>query len=97
MLRSGLAARAGCSAACSLRARLIVSRATARRLHLRSRVIGSVTLRLGAAGRRKTVIRIGRAARVPLRRAGRVRATLELKGSDGFGSRPRLTRAIVLS
>jgi hypothetical protein len=77
------------------RATLVVDRATARRLHVRSRTVvaaGRVTLR--RAGTASVVLRVPRALRDRVRRVARLTGTLEVvarSASDSATARRRVT------
>jgi hypothetical protein len=98
--RRGLKLAAVCSKQCTMRARLIVSAATARRLGIRTRG-GSVSIGSGrvhaAAGARATfTTRIVRRVRAALSRARGADLTLEVRVSAPGTATRRATRRITL-
>ena len=87
--RRGPRATVGVLQAGNLQARLLASPATARALHLRSRLIARDALAVSAAGHVNLALRPGAAARRALSRARR--ATLSLDLRIGVTSLPRVT------
>jgi thermitase len=96
-LRRGVAARATCSEACTLRTRLLASRATASRLGVRAGRDGAVVgrSRAGALRGRRTTIRT-RLSRGSLRRSRAVRLRLEIRAIDASRNTRVLTRRVTL-
>ena len=86
-LRLGIRARVRCTSECRPGIALAVSRRTARRHGLRSRVVARAVLKRGFTGRRTFQVRFTRDARRSLRRAKRVRLALRAFAIDGKGRR----------
>jgi subtilisin family serine protease len=96
-LRRGVAARATCSEACTLRTRLLASRSTANRLGVRAGRDGAVVgrSRAGALRGRRTTIRT-RLSHGSLRRSRAVRLRLEIRAIDASRNTFVLTRRLTL-
>ena len=99
-LRSkGLVLSVRCSAACTLDARLLLDRATAKKLHLAATTpvtIGRASSTLRAAGTAKLTIKLTRRARGRLAAVKRVRMTLKITTS-GNGKQQTTQRRLTLS
>jgi hypothetical protein len=94
----GLKLAGRCSTACTMKARLLVTAATARRLGLgrRSVAIGSGAT-VAPAGQTKTVsIRLSRSARTKLSRARNATVTLEISVHGAGTTSRRATRRLTL-
>jgi hypothetical protein len=89
-LRRGVKVAVGCSAACAVSARLVVSPRTAARAGLRSRTLATASRTLGRTGTLRLRVR-GKA-----RRLQRLRATLKVSAVAGGGARASRTRVLVL-
>jgi hypothetical protein len=98
MSDDGRAVEVACSSACSMSARLTVTRAAARRLGLGRRTVLARAATTSAAPRVSRKLRYTRKARRALRRARRVNALLEVRTVDAAGvtkvyrQRVRVTR-----
>jgi len=92
-LRRGLRLRVRCSTRCALAATVQVSRATARRLGLRSRTVGRA--RTSVSGRRVVSVRFSKAAARRLKRARRVALTVRVD-ARGAGGRRVVNRSFSL-
>jgi hypothetical protein len=96
--RAGRKARARyrvtCSARCKIVGKLTISRALAKKLHLRSRTIGTLTSTLSSAGRRTFLLKVNRKALKALRtaKANRVKGSLLVTAKDSQ-TPPRSRRA----
>ncbi len=86
-VRLGIRARVRCTTQCRPRLALAVSKRTARRYRLRSRVIARGSHRQAFSGRRTFKVRFTRDARRKLRRARTVRMALVAVAIDGKGRR----------
>ncbi len=84
------------SEACRVTLALVVDKATARRLHLRSRTIGHATVRLTKAGKRVVTVRLSSRAARALSRAAKVRVLASAVAVDGAGNRRNAQRAKTL-
>jgi dipeptidyl aminopeptidase/acylaminoacyl peptidase len=87
--RRGLVVRVGCSGACWLEARLLLDRATAKRLHLASVTVGRASGRLRAAGTKTLTVRFTTRARARLATVKSARLTLRITASATAGGGPR--------
>jgi dipeptidyl aminopeptidase/acylaminoacyl peptidase len=97
--RRGLVVRIRCSAACTLDARLLLDRVTAKRLHLAAAApvtVGRAKGRLRAAGTKKLTIRLSARARARLVAVKRVALTLRITATDG-GRRRSTHRRVILT
>jgi hypothetical protein len=94
--RKGLVVRVGCSGACRLDARLLLDRATAKRLHLASVTVGRASGRLRAAGTKRLTIRLTTRARAGLGTVNRARLTLRISASAN-GRRRNAQRRVTLT
>jgi WD40 repeat protein len=97
--RKGLVVRIRCSAACTLDARLLLDRVTAKRLHLAAAApvtVGRAKGRLRAAETKKLTIRLSARARARLAAVRRVELTLRITASDG-GTRRSTQRRVILT
>jgi Ca2+-binding RTX toxin-like protein len=83
--RSGLRFRLSCSEPCTFDARLVVDARSAKRLGLKSRVLGTARGRI-ATGAKSFVLRLDRAARTALSRRHSLRATLQVSAKDAAGN-----------
>ena len=94
----GLKLAGKCSSACTMKARLIVSAATARRLGLGSRSVAIGSGRTSAVARRATAltVRLTRAARTKLSRTRSANVTLEITVSGAGTASRRATRRLSL-
>jgi len=95
-LRRGLLVRPACTVACAVRVELRVSRATAKRLGLRSTRVATGRLTRRATGRRAVRPRFTRAAAQRLRRARTLRVTAVTTVTDAAGRRLTARRAVTL-
>ena len=93
----GLRVRTRCNVACRLTATATVSRATARRLGLRSATVGRTTVRLDRAGRKVFRLPLGRTARARLARTRSVGLTVTLVGTARDGARRTTRKALTLT
>jgi len=90
--RRGLRVRLRCNAGCRVTSRLVVDRRTARRLRLRSTVLGTGRATRSRAGRTTFTVRLTRPARRALARRSLVRSvsfSLRSTLSDVSGGRRR--------
>jgi len=94
-LSKGLKARVRCADACQATFQLLVSKATAKKLGLRSRVVGSGRGSLLAAGEKTVRIRFKKAAAKRLRRLAKVKVTVKARLKTASGS-TSASRAITL-
>jgi subtilisin-like proprotein convertase family protein len=94
----GLTLAGRCSSACTIKARLIVSAATARRLGLghRSVAIGSRTTNAAAGQTKAFTVRLSRAARTKLSRARSADVTVEVTVHGAGTTNRRATRRLTL-
>ena len=85
-----------CSLRCTVRAKLVVSRATARRLGLKHRTIAKLNRTLTTTARRRLRLRVPAKVRAAARRAGikTLRATLTATAKH-TGGRTRTVRKAV--
>lgn len=86
-LRLGIRGRVRCTADCRPRLSFVVSKKTARRYGLRSRVVARGAVRQAFTGRRTFTVRFKRDARSKLRGAKRVRMALVAVALDAEGRR----------
>jgi subtilisin family serine protease len=92
----GLRVALGVSEACRTRIDLEVDARTAKRLHLRSRVLGRTTVSLGAAGHRAATVRLSAKAARALRSLSRLRVVAHAVATDAAGNRRGTERAATL-
>ena len=76
--KRGIAVTLSCRTACSVRAKLSVSKAVARRAHLARTAVGSATASRASAGQFTLHVKLTRKARSALRRLGTVKVDLSL-------------------
>jgi subtilisin family serine protease len=100
VLARGVAARVGCSEACTVRARLRLDGRTAKALRLskgKPVVLGTGSRSFSGAGQAALSIRLSRRAKAGLRRARRtLRASLAIEATDPACNRSAQTRRIAL-
>jgi WD40 repeat protein len=97
--RKGLVVRVTCSSACTLDARLLLARRTARRLHVAATApvtVGSARGRLRAAGTKRLTIRLTGRARARLARVKGAALTLKVTASAN-GTRRSVLRRLTLT
>ena len=92
----GLRVALGVSEACRTSIELQVDAPTARRLHLRSRVLGRTTVSLSAAGRRAATVRLAPKAARAVRSLSRLRVVAHAVATDAAGNRRGTERAATL-
>ena len=92
----GLHVALGASEACRARIDVRVDARTARRLHLSSRTIGRVSVRLAAAGRRAITVRVSARTARALRSASRLRVVARAVAVDAAGNHRGTERAATL-
>lgn len=80
-LRKGLRATAGCSEACAMQAKLLITKKLAKKLKLPT-VVGKATANLAAAGTTNLVVKFTAKAKRKLAKLRSVRVTLELLATD---------------
>lgn len=85
VLKSGLRVQAGCSEACSGTATLTLDAKLAKKLRVAAK-LGTVNVRLTAAGSRVVVVKIGKKGRAALRRAKRVALQVRARAADAAGN-----------
>ena len=95
VLRTGLRVRLRCSEACTVRARLLLDAAVARRAGLTRRLVADRRIALGAGDSTTVVLKLSSAARRRLARM-RTTATLRLLVVDTAGNAASSSRRIVL-
>jgi hypothetical protein len=95
VLSKGLKARVRCATACQASFQLLVSKATARKLGLRSRVVGSAKSSLLAAGEKTVRIKFKKSAAGRLRTLAKVKITVKARLKTASGS-TSASRAITL-
>lgn len=96
LLAHGLKVPIGCSEACTLHVRLLITTARKRRLHLSSRVIASATRKLGAAGRTTVVLKLTRRIRARLRHTSKLNVEVRTLATDVVGNATSTSRALRL-
>lgn len=96
VLRSGLLVTATWSEVRRVRVELRLTRGTARRLHLRSVVAGSVSRRLSGAGSTPLWVKLEASARRALRSTRRVQLTVRTTATDAAGKRQVVNRKVTL-
>lgn len=94
-LRRGIRATTGCSEACALQAKLLITRKLARRLKL-PRTVGKATGNLAAPGTTTLVVKFTAKARRKLAKLRTVRLTLELLATDPAGNAAKARKAVRL-
>jgi uncharacterized membrane protein YgcG len=94
-LGAGMAVRVRCSEGCALEARLTVTRATARRLHV-ARTVAQGAAALGDEGTTYVFVRFKRGATSRLARGSGVKAQLTLTAADESGNRRSVGRDLRL-
>jgi thermitase len=86
----------GASEACRARVEVRIDASTARRLHLASRTIGRVSVRLSAAGRRAVTVRLSTRVARALRAASRLLVVARAVAVDASGNHRGTERAATL-
>jgi hypothetical protein len=88
VLKRGVAGRARCNEACTVRFRLGLLRRTARRLHIAARyvTIGRLTKRLVANRTTSVRIKLSRKARNRLRHVRKVKLRVSARATDAAGN-----------
>jgi uncharacterized repeat protein (TIGR01451 family) len=94
-LRKGLRATAGCSEACAMQAKLLITKKLAKRLKLPT-VVGKATKNLTAAGTTNLVVKFTAKAKRKLAKLRSVRLTLELVAADAAGNAAKARKAVTL-
>jgi thermitase len=92
----GLHLALGASEACRASIDVRVDARTARRLHLTSRTIGRVSVRLAAAGRRAVTVRVSARVARALRSASRLRVVARAVAADASGNHRGTERVATL-
>jgi len=92
----GLRVALGVSEACRTSIELEVDARTAKRLHLRSRVLGRTTVSLSAAGHRAATVRLATKAARAVRSLSRLRVVAHAVATDAAGNRRGAERAATL-
>ena len=96
LLRSGLRVPVSCSEACTIRLRLLVTTATKRRLHLRSRIIATASRKLTKPGKTTLRLRLNAAARKRLKRTRTLNTKLQTTATDPTGNATTITKKLAL-
>jgi hypothetical protein len=98
--RRGLKLAGICSSQCTMSARLMMSKTTARRLGIRasgsSVAIGSATIQAAGSAAQSLTVRVTRSMRRALSRAKRAGLTLEVTVTGAGGTSRRATRRVTL-
>jgi subtilisin family serine protease len=99
VLRRGLPVTVSCSAPCSVRLRLLLTKRQARRAHLarKGRMVPIGTLALGDTAKRKVRLRVTRRARVRLSRLGSAKVMVQARGADPAGNARVVRRRVTLT
>ena len=97
--RRGVRATIACSEACRISARVLIDRATARRLGLprsAALTVGRTSAALTSAGRKTVAVRLSRSASAALSRVRSLRVTLRTVATDRAGNPRTLERRVTL-
>jgi subtilisin family serine protease len=99
VLKRGLPVTVSCSAPCSVRLRILLTRRQARRAHLarKGRMVSIGTRTLRDTARRKVRLRVTRRARVRLARLGSAKVTVRARGVDPAGNARVVRRRVTLT
>jgi hypothetical protein len=85
MLKSGLRVEASCSEACTGTATLTLDAKLAKKLKIPAK-LGTVKIKLAAAGKRVVVVKLGKKARAALARTKRASIQISARAADGVGN-----------
>jgi hypothetical protein len=99
VLKKGVAGKARCNEACTVRFQLQLARRTAKKLHLAARfvTIGRLTKRLAAQRTTRVHIKLSRKARKRLAHVRRVKLRLSARATDAAGNKSKpIVRSITL-
>jgi uncharacterized repeat protein (TIGR01451 family) len=94
-LRKGLRATAGCSEACALQAKLLITKKLSKKLKLPT-VVGKATANLAAAGTTNLVVKFTAKAKRKLAKLRSVRLTLDVVATDAAGNAATARKAVTL-